>query len=107
VELDRSDRRSMNNKKAEALLTASTEYIGWFDSDCIVVGDITKYWIPANGSFQSRFRVPEEMEAMYRTKYKPGEAPGGIPERFQDIWRADVGENQTAAIKTTCTGDNF
>jgi hypothetical protein len=104
---DKSNPRNLTNLKAQSLLTANTEYIGWFDSDCVVVGDITKYWIPPNGSFQSRFRSPAEMTDLYRKKFDPGEPAGGVPKRMLDIWRTDVGENQIAAIKTTCTADNF
>src|SRR5579859_3524965 len=107
VKPDNSNPRNLTNLKPLALLTAETEYIGWFDSDTMVIGDITKYWIPPNGSFQSRFREAPKMSMTYRTKYDPGEVTGGVPKRIMDIWCKDVGENQTAAIKTTCTADNF
>ncbi len=47
------------------------------------------------------------MSMIYRTSVDPGEATGGVPKRILDIWCQDVGENQAAAIKTTCTADNF
>src|SRR3954471_8755512 len=78
-EPDKSNPRNLTNLKAQSLLTANTEYIGWFDSDCVVVGDITKYWIPPNGSFQSRFRTPAEMTDLYRLKFATEEKTGGIP----------------------------
>lgn len=107
VKPENSNPRNPTNLKPLALLTAETEYIGWFDSDTMVIGDITKYWIPPNGSFQSRFRQAPEMYSLYRTKYEPGEETGGVPKKILEIWRRDVGENDRPAIKTTCTADNF
>ncbi|MDB6125658.1 MAG: hypothetical protein JWQ71_4651 [Pedosphaera sp.] len=107
IEADKTNPRNFANLKAEALLTADTNYIGWFDSDCMVVGDITPYWKPPNDSFQARFRTPEQMVDVYRTKYASGEKQGSVPKRILDTWRADVGENQTPAVQATCTTDNF
>jgi hypothetical protein len=107
IEADKTNPRNFANLKAEALLTADTDYIGWFDSDSMALGDITRYWIPPNDSFQARFRTPDQMVDVYRAKYADGEKRGSVPARILDIWRADVGENQTPAIHTTCTTDNF
>jgi hypothetical protein len=104
---DKSNPRNPTNLKPQALLTADTEYIGWFDSDCVVIGDITKYWIPANDSFQSRFRSGEDTAIVYRTKFAPGEKAFGIPKGVLDVWRKDVGENEANTISATCTADNF
>jgi hypothetical protein len=107
VRLSPDDPRYLTLRKPEVLLTAQTEYVGWFDSDTFVIGDITKYWRPPNGEFQCRFRAPEELANLYRGRYAPEDQPGTIPARVRAIWQADVGERRECAIQSACLADNF
>jgi hypothetical protein len=107
VRMTANNPRGLCARKPEVLVTAETEYIGWFDSDTFVIGDITKYWLPPDGAFQCRFRSPEELAGTYRGRYAADDVPGTIPRRVLDIWRADVGENEACAIQSTCSADNI
>jgi len=99
--------RGLCARKPEVLVTAETDYIGWFDSDTFVIGDITKYWRPPNGEFQCRFRSPEELAGTFRGRSEAGGAPGTIPRRVLEVWQADVGERTACAIRSTCSADNL
>lgn len=100
--LSDTNRRNVCNRKAEAMLSADTEYIAWLDADCMVVGDIAPLLEPPNGEFAIRLREPWENAWVWRNHYAPGEAPGGIPRSVADRWRADVGQLDAARCDTTC-----
>ncbi len=83
-------------RKPEAMLQAEGEYIGWIDSDCLVVGDISDMILPENGEVQARMRTSAETVSDLQRFYQPGEKPGGMPRIIMDQWRKDVGEREVA-----------
>jgi hypothetical protein len=105
--LDPGDLRNVCNRKAEALLTADTEYLGWLDSDCMVIGDVSRLLPPANGEFQIRLRAPQENAWVWRNHYAPGEARGGLPQSVRKTWQADVGQRTAPLLDTTCVSNAF
>jgi hypothetical protein len=105
--LSNGDPRCVANRKAEALLSADTEYVAWLDADCFVVGDIRKYLIPNNGEFQIRLREPWENAWVWRNHYAAGESRGGLPLSVSERWRADVGQSAVAQLETTCVTNAF
>jgi len=102
-----ADPRSVCNRKAEALLSADTDYVAWLDADCFIVGDIRKYLIPANGEFQIRLREPWENGWVWRNHYAAGDTRGELPRAVLEKWRADVGQLQTPRLQTTCVTNAF
>ena len=105
--LDNNDPRNVCNRKAEALLTAETEFVAWMDSDCMVIGDITGMLIPANGEFQIRLRESRENAWVWRNHYAPGEPRGGLPQTVLARWCADVGQLPSPHLDTTCVTNVF
>jgi len=99
--------RSVANRKAEALLSAETDYVAWLDADCFIIGDIRKYLIPANGEFQIRLREPWENAWVWRNHYAPGEERGGLPRSVTQQWQADVNQLAAPQLQTTCVTNAF
>ena len=85
-------------RKAEAMVQADGEYIGWLDSDCLVIGDLNELIIPENGQIQARMRTSAETVSDLSRFYQPGETPGGLPKVILDTWCEDVGERKTPRI---------
>lgn len=106
-ELSDEDRRNVSNRKAEAILTAETDYIAWLDADCMIIGDIEARLIPANGSFQIRTREPDENAWVWCRHYQPCDRLGSLPAEVLAKWRADVGQRQTPRLDTTCVANVF
>ena len=107
---DLSNQRNAATRKAEALLTAEgspAETISLFDADCIVTGDLTRYLNQTAPGLSARFKTTDEDAMVFRTRYAPGEAPGGIPAQMLAIWRQDVGERPEPAIRNTVCGGNL
>ncbi|MEI6656043.1 MAG: hypothetical protein WCP45_14865 [Verrucomicrobiota bacterium] len=94
-------------RKAEAMVEVDGEYIGWLDSDCLVIGDLNECIIPLNGQIQARMRTPQETRADLRRFYQRGETPGGLPRVILDSWRADVGERATPRIDAMVPSNVF
>ena len=105
--LEDNDPRSICNRKSEAILSADTEYVAWLDSDCFVIGDISKRLIPTNGEFQIRLREPWENAWVWRNHYAEGDTHGELPRAVLEQWRADVGQLQTPRLQTTCVTNAF
>ena len=101
------DPRNVANRKSEALLSADTEFVAWFDADCMVIGDISPYLIPKNGEFQIRMRPPAENAWVWRNHYAPGEPRGGLPRSVLEKWRADVGQREQPLVDSTCVTNCF
>ncbi len=97
-----SNRRNVCNRKAEAILSADTEFVAWLDADCFVIGDITELLVPTNGEFQIQLRDRTENARVWRHHYAPGEARGGLPREVRQRWSADVGQLSEPRIDTTC-----
>lgn len=100
--LSDTNRRNVCTRKAEAMLSAETEYIAWLDADCLIIGDITELLIPRNGEFQIQLRARGENAQVWRHHYAPGEPRGGVPREVLARWRADVGQRAEPALDTTC-----
>jgi len=107
IPLSDDDKRNVSNRKSEALLTASTEYIAWMDSDCMVIGDIADQLIPANGEFQIRLRDPKENAWVWCKHYQDGDKRGTLPTSVLDQWRKDVGQRDAPLVDTTCVANTF
>jgi hypothetical protein len=105
--LANDDPRCVANRKAEALLSADTDYVAWLDADCFIIGDIRKYLIPTNGEFQIRLREPWENAWVWRNHYAAGESRDGLPLSVAERWRADVGQSPVAHLQTTCVTNAF
>lgn len=101
------DPRNVANRKAEALLSADTEYVAWLDSDCFVIGDIRKYLVPTNGEFQIRLREGWENAWVWRNHYDADDQKGEIPISVLARWREDVGQLGAPRLQTTCVTNAF
>ena len=101
------NRRNVCNRKPEALLTAETEYIAWFDADCMIVGDIGPLLIPENHEFQIRLREPWENSWVWRDHYAVGEQRGGLPASVLCRWCQDVHQLELPRLATTCVTNTF
>jgi hypothetical protein len=102
VPLSDANRRNVCNRKAEALLSADTDYVAWLDADCMIIGDIAALLIPENEEFQIRLREPWENAWIWRHHYTAGEPRGPLPRSVLEQWRADVAQRDTPALDTTC-----
>jgi hypothetical protein len=101
------DPRNVANRKAEALLTAESEYIGWLDADCMVVGDIEPMLVPQNGEFQIRLRGEAENAQVWSNHYASGELHRGVPAAVLAQWRDDVGQLTSPTHNTACVTNAF
>ena len=101
------DPRNPCLRKPETLLALETEYIGWFDNDCMIIGDIGKYYMPLNGEFQIRMRGLEENAWVFERYYEPGEKRGPTPQKILKDWQADVGERTEPRVLTKCLANSF
>jgi hypothetical protein len=86
----KSDTRSVCTQKPMAIATADTEIIVWMDADCMVSGNLEKFFVCPEGSIQIRQRGKQENASVYRNYYRGKDASGGIPARVLDTWRKDV-----------------
>jgi hypothetical protein len=107
LELSAENRRNVCNRKHEALLTADTEYIAWFDADCMIIGDIGPLLIPRNHEFQIRLREPRENAWVWRHHYSANENRGGLPAGVLARWRTDVAQLEEPRFSTTCVSNTF
>jgi hypothetical protein len=106
-----ADNRNPSVLKPVVMLTAETEFVCWIDSDCMMVGDVTRRIVPPNGIFQIRPASAGENEFLFGVKsgdrFEPGEPRTGIPKKVQQIWCADVGENDVCALTTKQMAEVF
>jgi len=107
LSLAADDPRNVANRKAEALLTAETEYIGWLDADCMIVGNIESMLVPENGEFQIRLRGDAENTQIWCNHYETGESRHGVPAAVLTQWRSDVGQLAAPTHNTTCVTNAF
>lgn len=106
-QFEKSSPFGLHCRKPEAMLQAEGEYLGWLDSDCLVIGDLNEDMIPLNGEMQARMRTSQETVADFQRFYQPGEKPGGMPRIMMDKWREDVGERQVARIDAMAPSNVF
>jgi len=102
-------RRQMTFLKADTLLSAEpAEYLAWIDCDCLVKGDVTKYLSPPDDAFHIRVRsTVAETCLRFRHRYTNPSEFGHIPEAVLDIWKKDVGENETPRMDSTVVTNCF
>jgi len=106
---DTTNQRNAATRKAEALLTAEPypgTAVSLFDADCIVTGNLTRRLAQAVPGLSARPKTPDEDAMVFRTRYAPGETPGGVPAKILEIWRQDVaGRTEPAIRNTVCSGN--
>jgi hypothetical protein len=102
IPLSDANRRNVCNRKAEAMLSADTEFVAWLDADCMVIGDIAELLIPHNGEFQIQLRSPAENAQVWRHHYTGDEPRTGIPRAVLRRWQEDVAQLDTPRLDTTC-----
>jgi hypothetical protein len=102
LELSAENRRNVCNRKHEALLTADTEYIAWFDADCMIIGNIGPLLKPHNHEFQIRLREPWENAWVWRHHYSGSDKRGGLPAAVLTRWQKDVAQLELPRLSTTC-----
>jgi hypothetical protein len=96
--------------KGEALLTAKNceePWIALLDGDCIATGDILPYLEPDEPALYARARSVAEDDRIFQYYRSPGEPKSGIPERFLQRWRDDVGQRTTPVRTTTVLSGNL
>jgi hypothetical protein len=96
--------------KGEALLTAKNceePWVALLDGDCIATGNLEPYLAPPEAALYARSRTTEEDNRIFRYYRAPGEPDHGIPERFLNRWRLDVGQNNQPARDTTVLSGNL
>lgn len=106
-EIDPANRRNPCTWKPTALQCADTEYVAWFDADCLVIGDISELLIPTNSEFQIRVRDEAENAKAYSNLYAPGEARGAVPASIQTTWQQDIGERTDPLLETAVVTSCF
>ncbi len=105
--LRRDDPYSLNNRKAEAMLMANSDYVAWVDADCLVVDSIADFLIPTNEQIQIRLRKPAENATVFERYYERGEKWGSIPINILKQWQRDVGDRLSPKFLTTCPSNCF
>lgn len=96
--------------KGEALLTAKNcdePWIALLDGDCIATGNLDPYLAPAEPALYARSRTIEEDDRIFHYYRMPDDSANGIPPRFLDRWRQDVGQNAEPARTTTVLSGNL
>jgi len=107
VSIQTDDPRSVCTQKPIALLSADTDLITWMDADCVVTGDVDKYFIATEGKFQIRFRGKEETAGVYRNFYRSADKYGSIPEGVLKIWKEDINDLPEPRISSVCQTNCF
>jgi hypothetical protein len=107
LELSVENRRNVCNRKHEALLSAETEYIAWFDADCMIIGNIEPLLIPQNQEFQIRLREPWENAWVWRHQYCASDQRGSLPASVLTRWQKDVAQLELPRFSTTCVANTF
>jgi hypothetical protein len=106
-EISDDSARNLCMRKAEAFSHADTDYIAWLDSDCVVVGDVSKLIVPANREMQLRLRLPYETSEAFSHFYSNGEVREGLAEAVAETWRKDVGEREEARHDSIASSNCF
>lgn len=101
----RYDARNPCLRKPEALLSLKSEYLAWFDNDCMAIGDISNLLSPSNGEFQIRMREQDENAEIFGSYYESGETKGPVPAAILVDWCKDVGERTEPRFVTKCVAN--
>lgn len=94
----KTDSRSICTQKPMAIATAETDIVVWMDADCIVSGNLEKFFLCPDDSIQIRKRGKAENATVYRNYYAAGDKYGSIPARVLQIWKEDVADRDTSRI---------
>ncbi len=92
--------RSMTCQKPEAMLLADTEFITWADCDAVFAGNASRYMNADPDTIRIRIRDQKENGMVFKARYDNTDVYGTIPGKILEIWRKNVGENDTPAIET-------
>ncbi|HPF08451.1 MAG TPA: hypothetical protein PL020_01805 [Candidatus Cloacimonadota bacterium] len=95
----RTDSRSICTQKPGAIATAETDIIVWMDADCIVSGNLERFFVCPDNTIQIRQRGKEENASVYRNYYSHGDSYGSIPRKVREQWQQDVGDLQSSRIE--------
>jgi hypothetical protein len=96
--------------KGEALMTADgceEPWIALLDGDCIATGNLEPYLAPAEPALYARSRTAEEDNRIFQYYRISGEPDNGIPKRFLNRWRQDVGQRPEPSRTTTVLSGNL
>lgn len=107
IPVDKTDMRSVCTQKPLSIFSAETETIVWMDADCLVNGNVEKYFVCPEGRLQIRFRGVMENASVYRNYYGHDDEVGDIPKRVLAKWKTDVSDKQVSAISTVCQTNCF
>ncbi|NOU36487.1 MAG: hypothetical protein HOO88_06930 [Kiritimatiellaceae bacterium] len=96
--------------KGEALMTAKDceePWIALLDGDCIATGNLEPCLAPSEPALYARSRTLEEDDRIFQYYRIPGEPDHGIPRRFLNRWRQDVGPHSEPSRTTTVLSGNL
>lgn len=96
----KTDTRSVCTQKPLAINTADTEIIVWMDADCVVSGNLEKFFVCPDNRMQIRLRGKPENFSVYRNFYGKHDPWGQIPNKVLDLWRSDVNDLRESRIQT-------
>jgi hypothetical protein len=96
----KTDTRSVCTQKPMAINTAETDVIVWMDADCVVSGNLEKFFVCPDNRLQIRLREKPENFSVYRNFYSGTDSLGEIPQKVLDTWQKDVDDLPQARIKT-------
>ena len=96
----KSDTRSVCTQKPMAINTADSDIVGWMDADCVVSGNLEKFFVCPQNRIQIRQRELPENQSVFRNYYGNVDIPGEIPQKVLDVWQRDVADLPDSRIKT-------
>jgi len=95
--------------KPEAILTAKkfeVTHCSFFDSDCIVTGDISRYLCPTDDCLHASVKSSEEDKSIF-SMYFSEKSEQSIPNKILQIWSKDVGEKELPYRSSTVCSNNI
>lgn len=96
----KTDTRSVCTQKPKAIATADTDIVVWMDADCIVSGNLEKFFICPDDALQIRMRGTQENASVYRNYYARSDVWGSIPAQVLKIWQKDLADLSQSRIAT-------
>ncbi|MDD4687980.1 MAG: hypothetical protein PHH38_07875 [Candidatus Cloacimonetes bacterium] len=96
----KTDMRSVCTQKPMAIDTAETDIVVWMDADCVVSGNLEKFFVCPDNKLQIRIREENENFSVYRNLYTKHDTLGKIPQKVLDIWQKDVNDLDEPGIQT-------
>ncbi len=96
----KTDTRSVCTQKPMAINTADTPIIVWMDADCVVSGNLEKFFVCPENKLQIRQREKPENYTVYRNFYDRSDHLGEIPGKVLTQWQKDVSDLTKSRIRT-------